>query len=261
MDNQINDQSCQNIQVVNSMTNNLTNPAKRIESPLSAFNNLINQITEKLQLIYLLNNEKNPYIKKCANSSFINQLLFEEKCITIFGCIKILLQKDDIVFKFCGSYDSAKLELINRTLKNETELKQLFQHYLYIIDSVNNNYDSTISQKYVEMIFNQIINKTIEPNKMFLVPYKNKIKHLYDSEDKTLDKLYNRYSYVIKFSVKNNMTFSYRLTRVLSSELNESKSMENVRFEDIEVLKENTLSIDKLEEFLTNLFYYGEIYY
>ena len=74
-----------------------------------------------------------------------------------------------------------------------------------------------------------------------------------------MEKLFNRFSYVIKFNVENKQTFQYKFYRVLSTNLNESKSLENIRFEDIELLKENNLSFCKLQHFLVDLFYYGNL--
>ena len=239
---------------------------KRIESPLSAFNNVINQLTEKLQAIYTDGEScKNfSYLKKYANQNFLSQLLFENKSITVFGCIKIMLVEEDIVFKFNGNFSSPKLDMIQKTIEHKYELKQIMQQYLYIVDSVSNNYDASISHRYIESIYDSLMNESSKNkniNQMFLVPYKNKIKHLYDCDDKCLEKLFNRYTYVIKFSRKSNSSFNYKLNRVLSSELDESKSIENIRFEDVETLREDTLPIEKLNNFLVNLYYYGELTY
>jgi hypothetical protein len=225
---------------------------KKIESPLSAFNNLLIQISDKIELIYFPK-------KKEKNISFINKLLFEEKSITIFGNIKIIFEKNEIGLKFCGFFTDTSL--IKITLENQAELFQIFQNYLYIIDSLTMNFDDSISQKHVESLFNQIKSGKVDSNQFFILPYKNKINHLYDSSknDKSLEKLFNRFSYVIKFNVENKQTFQYKFYRVLSTNLNESKSLENIRFEDIELLKENNVSFSKLQHFLVDLFYYGNL--
>lgn len=235
-----------------------TSIGKKIEAPISAFNNLLIQISDRLEDIYISKNTNELCLgkKRTKNALFINQLLFEEKCITIFGSIKILLVNNEICFKFHGTYDSKKIHLVRKTFENVNELKQIFQHYLFIISSISNNLDDSVSQKYVDSIFEQINLGTVDPNKMFLIPHKNKIKHLYDESNPVLDKLYNRYSYIVKFR-RNDRTFNAKLIRALSSELNESKSMDNVRFEDVEQIKEVTLPINDLQKFLIDLFYYG----
>lgn len=220
---------------------------KKIDSPLSAFNNVLNQIVNKLLKIY----DKNQ-----NDIDFVNSLLFEENAITILGKIKFVYKHEKICLKFLGIFDN--YDLIYKTLKNDLELKQIFQHYLFTISSLTNNFDSSISQKYIDNIIEQIQKPNYDKNIYYIIPYKNKIKHLYDSKDKLFENLYNKYSYVLKID-SNRLTFSYNLLRVLSSELNESKSLENLRFEDIEVLKNDTLPINRLSIFLTDLFYYGEI--
>jgi hypothetical protein len=220
---------------------------KKIESPLSAFNNILNQIVNKLLLLY---------DKKQNDVDFVNSLLFEENAITILGKIKIVYKQEKIGLKFLGIFDN--YDLIHKTLKNELELKQIFQHYLFTISSLTNNFDSSISQKYVDNIIEQVQKPDYDKNIYYVIPYKNKIKHLYDVNDKLFENLYTKYSYVLKLD-SNRLTFSYNLLRVLSTDLNESKSLENLRFEDIEVLKTDTLPINRLSNFLTDLFYYGEI--
>lgn len=226
---------------------------KSIESPISAFNNLILQITNKFEQIYLNKNTQNIH--------FRNQLIFEESSITVFGCIKFVLINGNVETKFCGNFNSNNFELVQKTLNNRVEIYSLVEHYLLIIGNLSNNLDESVSQKFVESLFEQIKSGKISKDEMFLVPYKNKIKHLYDNSkvDKTLENIFNRYSYIIKFSRDNGSTFKYKLCRVLSSLLNESKTLENLRFEEIETINENVMSIGKLQHFLIELFYYGEI--
>ena len=227
---------------------------KLIESPLSAFNNLLLQISQKIENIYF------PRKLKIEKISFINQLLFENNSITILNVIKLLYHKNKIGFQFIGIF-SENMNLIKISLENQNELFEIFQNYLFIINSITNNFDSDVSQKQVQSIFNQVNLRKICPNTMFIVPYKNKINHLYDNRknDKTLEKIFNRFSYIIKFNTIDKSTFKYKLCRVTSTILNESKSLENIRFEDIEILKDGCLTFDKLENFLIDLFYYGEI--
>ena len=233
---------------------NNTTKGKLIESPLSAFNNLLLQISKKIEHIYF------PKKIKVENINFINQLLFEQNSITILNSIKIIYIKNKIGFQFIGIF-SENTNLIKISLENQTELFEIFQNYLFIINSITNNFDSDVSQKQVQSIFSQVNLKKICPNTMFIVPYKNKISHLYDerNNDKTLEKIFNRFTYVIKFNTNDKTTFKYKLCRVTSTILNESKSLENIRFEDIETLKEGSLNLYKLEQFLVDLFYYGEI--
>lgn len=227
---------------------------QKIESPLSAFNNLLLKISDDIQMIYLDN------CKEKSNKLFINQLLFENTSITIFGCVKIYLKDENILFKFLGEFDTAKLILIQKTIKHEIQLKDIFSTYLFMVSNISKNFDDTISLKFIETIYSKVLklSKTKQDSELFLVPYKNKIKHLYDENEPLLESLYNRFTYLIKFSTTNKI-FNYKLVRVLSSELNESKSIDNLRFEDIEIIKENSLNLELLNSFLIQLYYYGEL--
>lgn len=231
----------------------ITSITKSVESPLSAFNNLLNQIAKKFEVIYIGDNSRG----NVRSLSFINQMLFDEKSITLFGKIKLIYQNNDFKFKFSGEYNVESLEIIQKTLDNSAELMQLFQQYLFIVSTINKNFDHTVSETYVKTI-SDAIKEHKATNQLFLVPHKAKIQHCYDSSDKTLDSIFNRYSYLIKFTTTKTH-FRYKLLRVLSSELNESKSLDNIRFEDIDVIKEDMLRLDGLDDFLVKLFYYGEI--
>ncbi len=225
---------------------------KVMESPLSAFNNLLIQISDKIERIYIPD-------KKTKNILFINQLLFEEKSITICNCIKIMYENNEIGFRFYGLYINT--EFIQISINNKKELFEIFQNYLYVISTITQNFDEDISQKQVQSIFDQVMDKKTNPNQMFLVPYKNKILRLYDNyePDNTLDKIFYRFSYVLKFYESDKASFKYSICRCLSTILNEAKSLENIRFEDIEIIKSDTVSIGKLKQFLIDLYYYGEI--
>lgn len=223
-----------------------------IESPLSAFNNLLLQNSNRLQKIYC--NEPN-------NIIFMNNLIFDNASILIYGCIKLLYVDNKFSVRFIGNFHSDKICLINKTLQNIKELEEIFNNYLYLVNNITNNFDDKISEKYVNDLFNNITDNTFAKNKYHLVPYKNKIKHLYDNNDKVLDKLYNKYTYLIKFNRKSKLTFSFTLVKALSSEFSECKSLENLRFEEIDIILEETLPIQSLKQFLFNFFFYGDIKY
>lgn len=224
-----------------------------IESPLSAFNNLLLQITEKIKNIYISNKTKT------NNIEFINDLLFEENSITIRNQVKFSYCNQNVGIQFIGLFQD--LSIIQKTIDNEKTLLEIFQNYLYLIKSASTNFDDNVSQKQIDSIYSQLKTGTIDSEQMFLLPYKRKINHLYDSSknDKTLENIFHRFAYVIKFNLENKTHFKYKICRVLSTILNESKSMENIRFEDIEILKENIVPLNKSCEFLKELYYYGEI--
>lgn len=225
----------------------------KIESPLSAFNNLLQYITKRLGNVFCDNKE--------PNAEFINKLIFDNNSITINCVIKIHLENDKIHFRFIGNHDINDTKMIETALIHKSEIKEIFNNYMYIVSTITGNYDKSISENYVNDLYNSLSTGKFSNEKYHAIPYKNKIQHLYDNEDKTLDLLYTRFTYLIKFNRKSSSTFSYKIQRVLSTINKESKSIENLRFEEIETIRENTVPIDKLKEFLSELFYYGEIKY
>lgn len=225
---------------------------KRIESPISAFNNILQQITKKLIKIYLPGKDLSEEV-----TSFTNNLVFGQNSITISNCIKLVLMQEKIGIQYLGIFTD--MSMVSKTIDNQRSLKELFQNYIYMISTIGDNYDDSVSQKHVETIFELIKSNRIDSNQLYILPYKNKIKHLYDANDKVMEKLYNQYSYVIKFDCITKNHFSYKLMRVTSSILNEAKSLENIRFEDIETLKSESVAMRQLQQFLIDLFYYGDI--
>lgn len=222
-----------------------------IESPLSLFNNYILKITSEFEHLF--------EIKKDKNVLFRNNLIFEKSAITFYGKFKILFEKNIVSFKFMGNLNTFDMTVISIIIEKEAKFRELFNQYLFMYNIISNNLDSNISHKYIETIHNKIISGAMTNQDYFVIPIKEKILKLYDFEDKTLDIIYNRFSYIVKFDNITKTHFRYKIVRVTSSLLDDSKSLNNLRFEDIEIVTNDLLEIDKLQDFLLKLFYYGEI--
>lgn len=226
---------------------------KTIESPVSNFNNLITKLSTELDNIYNPNH-KGKLIKLLSD----NQLIFDSNSILIYNFIRI--KKNCIgtyVFNFERDIDSSQLHLIEITLENIPILFDILNRYLFVVNCVTKNMDDSVSQKYIESIYNLVMsNQLTIDNNCFLVPYKRKIRHLCDS-DKTIENLYSKFEYIITFN--KQMNISYSLMRVLSSDLNESKSIENIRYLEKETIKTGIINKDRFPNFLKELFYYGEL--
>jgi len=221
-------------------------------SPLSAFNNFIQEISRMCDEVFY------PDYRGNVNQMLMrNEIFFEDYSILFFNFIKLSYVDHGIKINFIGDIDMDKLSYVEKFIVEKEKIIFLFQKYLYIISEVSENYDHTIAQKYVDDIFKKVKSTKTE-TEMFLVPHKNKINHLFDNNDHTLEKLYNKFSYVITF-INNKHTFTYKLMRVLSSDLDESKSLENIRFLEKETIKFDTINIFELSNFLCKLYYYGEI--
>ena len=112
---------------------------EKIESPLSAFNNFMIDISKEFDNIFY------PNAKKTNQLLIKNQILFEDKTITLFNFIKIIYSNEKFVYQFCGLIDSHRGDLIKICLENQTKIFQIFQKYLFIYNDIRSNYDETIS--------------------------------------------------------------------------------------------------------------------
>lgn len=228
------------------------NVGVEIESPLAIFNNIVLNLTQKLERIYRIPENKNMF--------FRNNLIFEKSSITIFGKIKVHLKQNEIYFKFSGDLTSADLNLIEITIQNQIEIKEILQYYLFMMNSIYNNLDSSICHNYIEKIHNKILKNSKQiRDEYFVIPIKNKIPELQQTDDKSLLNIFNRYSFIVRFEKETNTHFKYKIHKVLTSALNPSKSIENLRFHEIDLVQNASVELGKLQDFLVKLFYYGEI--
>lgn len=229
----------------------------KIESPLSNFNNLIYQLASELNQIYY-SEEKSELILLLVR----NELIFDNKHILLFGFIKIGMNKfGEFCFRFSGDVNPKRMELVSKSLDNKQLLNNIYNKYIFLLTSATNNYDDSVSQNYVETIYNELTDKNFFENqkeeiKYYLIPYKSKIKHLFDT-DKTLENLFTKFEYVICFDKKTS--YHYYIYRVLSSDLNQSKSIDNIRYLEKDCISNGTIQSQNLWQFLKQLFYYGTI--
>lgn len=234
-------------------------------SPISCFNNIQYQITKNIYCMLYPEyaDNLNPIMSK-------TNIVFLDNSIIIFNVFKLEINySNEVKLKILQPLNKSQLKIVNNIYKNWDDLISNFSQYLVMYNKIANGFDD-VPFILVDHIIKSIKNKDSKKlDNYFLVPYKNKIKALYDAECLTNDdakslrniykNIFERYEYLIKFSIKSNTKFNYILCRCLSSELDESKSIENLRFEDIDIIKKNTKSICDCDEFVKQLFYYGEI--
>lgn len=225
----------------------------KVDSPLSAFNNILVQIGNELNNVYGI------------DVFATNNCLFLDSSMLLFNCIKILKVDDKICLKFSGYVSEKNIKYIRITLDKFRTLKTIFNKYLFIMNDVRKNYDDSVSVEYINSIIDDIYNDPNVHRKIYLVPLKNKIFENYDKTfdkpvlDKTLEIVLLRYSYIITFVNNGPVYVKYSLIRVLSSDLSESNSIENLRFLEKEVIKSGMLKKDDdLHTFLVKLLIYGE---
>ena len=194
--------------------------------------------------------------------------------------IKLILHKNELLIKILKPLNQEELEIINNLHNNYELLSMNFFQYIQMYNNIAKNYDD-VPTKLIETITKFIVEQNLDENNCFLIPFKNKIGIKYDTylnddiiqninvnDEKILspiknqyfNNVFNRYQYVIKFNFPNKTIFEYRIYKVLSSELNESKNLlENIKYLEQDMIKKGTLKKHQANIFVNKLFCYGEI--
>lgn len=233
------------------MTENIS--TRKIESPLSSFNNILSDITKNLEHILF------PKKLKLAEN---NQIIFDNKNIIIMGYIKLGLLNDELHLKINKPINKSDQIFLSNLLLNWDNVSLEFFRYFQMYNNIANNFDDIPYQLVDSVISN--INYCLRTNNNqisnLLIPYKKKISKLYDSDKEYLVNFYNRFEYILKINIVNKTNFEYLVFRVLSSELSENKNeLNNLRYQEQDLIKKGNLKIHQIENFIQKLFYYGEI--
>ena len=239
------------------MINIIKNPLpeklyKEIESPLSAFNNIQLDIANTLnEIIY---GEKT----KVNQLTLKSHIIFESDSIAIMGFMRFIQHKDELFIKILKPINKYELDILTLINKNLPEVNKCFFRYIQMYNKIASGYDD-VPQQLINIITKSIINNNFDDTQ-YLIPYKNKIgKNLFKKENSFMESIFHRYEYIIKFSNDSKLYFNYKIFKVLSSELNENKSLENVRYWENDMLKTGTVTKIDAEKFIINLFCYGTI--
>lgn len=226
----------------------------KIDSPVSAFNNILLQINKEISNIYQTD------VFKTQNCIFFDDSML------LFGFIKFQKINNEIGFKFTGFITDNLEKYVRITLDNSDKLRNIFNKYLFLLNDVQNNFDKSVSIRYINTIIDDInsFDEKQLVNQYYLIPLKEKIFKNYDNfkeveRDKTLEVILLKYSYLITFAINGPKQVKFTIFRVLSSDLDESKSLNNIRFLEKEIIKNGLIQKGKqLRIFLTKLLIYGE---
>lgn len=227
-------------------TANTLGIGKKVESPLAAFNNFMIDLGKELQDIYNY------------DVFGTNNCMFEDESILLFGFIRLMRVNNGMGIKFNDVITDDNYKVVKYTLASKSELSSIFFKYLFILNDVRHNYDDSISSKYVENIIEEIQKNDKFEDKVYLIPFKNKIFKNYDKIDPLLEKLFTRYTYVLNVKHNGPIQYRWKLIRLLSSELNESYSLENIRPLEKEIIREGLVQKENIYQFMVKLMYYGE---
>lgn len=239
-------------------------PMKKIESPLSAFNNIQIELTHEFEKIIFKTKKDYKHNSQKSLLAMNNLIIFECDTITLMGYMKLILIHNELMLKIVKPLNIDNLEIINNIYNNWDNVSLNFFKYIQMYNIIAKNYDD-IPYQLTDNIINSF-NKNIGINKElnnFLIPFKTKIFNKYDSENVNkhyIENIYNRYQYVLKLKMLTKITFEYQIIRVLSSELNENKNeLKNLRYSEQDIIKKDILKNSQIKIFITQLFHYGEI--
>ena len=218
---------------------------QQIESPLASFNNFIITLCERISNIYGYDLVKS------------NHIIFDNESIILFGYIKITKDTlNKIKLEIKKPIFSDTLLLVRTTLDNYNVLCSIYYNYIFLLNDISKKYDSSVTISYINSIIQDIVSNNIE-NKLYFIPYRHKIaSEIKDNE--TLANLYNKFSYGLQIT-KDVKSFKYSIIRLISSDLDESKCIANIRPLEIDTVVKGYFKQDKIEEFLKNLMFYGQI--
>ncbi len=230
-----------------------------IEAPICVFNNITNKITQELEQIIYHNKSGYKFDKTKSLLALTGKIIFNNKSIILMDFIKLENIHDELHIKILRpTLRKEHFEIIHNITIHWENINKLFYHYLLMYNNIANGYDEVPNQL-VQNIVEQIKRKTIKETEYFLIPYKTKIHMKYDEDRKYLENIFNRFSYIIKFEFHKNK-FIYKIFRVTPNELSHNKNnLNNLRFNNNDLISTDTLEITKAEQFIKQLFHYGEI--
>lgn len=240
--------------------NKLVN-AKEIESPLSVFNNIQLQIAQTLSEVFYPGMNK-----KVIQLLAKNQLFFMNKCILIMNKFRLQQSSDGFMeIKILCSPKKNDLELLTSIHNNYEHVTAAFNQYIIMYNRIVENYQE-VPYELIQTILKGIHNHDdVVLDKYYLLPVKEKInrimfegKNYSEDEKKLLSSMYGRYDFCVKFSLCKGY-LNYKIVKLLSSILNENNSLENIRFEDVEIIKTDNIPLMRANEFVYQLFNYSEI--
>lgn len=240
-----------------------------IEPPISAFNNIIADITQiisdvifkrnfnnqsELRMFTALNHGHN--LTNLYNLAKEDKIFFVDDSIIILGFFKLYLHDNNMLVKVIKpGLNWEELSILSAIYNNYDLITQQFFRYIMMFNRITKNFDDVPME-----LINQII-KTIKSknttNCSYLLPFKNK---LTKNDVETNWDLYKKYEFLITFKLdKSRNRFGYSIIKVLSDEVKMSNSLEQIRYVEKDVIKSDTINFADTEEFITQLFCYGNI--
>lgn len=243
---------------------------KAIESPISTFNTLISDISRTLsEIIFSSTQSKNSlqavskktkiYVDKAEvidKLSIDSQIFFIDDSIVILGIFKLHLVANKMILKVIKpglGFD--ELSIMSAIHKNYDLVSQQFFRYIMIYNRISKNFDD-VPMQMMKDICNLIYTHKFDDKSIFLLPFKNKLSRLDIENDWDF---YDKYELMIKFSHQSKNAFKYQIIKCVVSKNVNNTNLESLRYEEIDYLKSGQIHYSNTEEFIKQLFCYGEI--
>lgn len=219
----------------------------KTEAPIEVFNNIILGFTKQLGEIL---DEKN-------QEEISKSLYFIENSINIYGWIKLYQNANgEICLKILKPIDKIDLLILEKIQKNWHQICRIYWYYLMMYNKIALNSDD-VPQQLINQIVWEITTLNKSDSKEYLLPFKNKLSKL------DLDiNFYDKFEYFFCFSkdIENSKQFSFKIKKVVIN--NKDKNIvENLRYEEIDILHKGSYFKQDALNFVTELFLYGNILY
>lgn len=216
---------------------------KKVKSPIIYFNNFLLGICKELESIF----DKNLFES--------NEIVFDNSSIILFGSYRLFIDNDALKLKVNQVLDADSVKNLEIIVRNFSILEIIVFKYIFTLMQVTQNYDLDISNKFCKLVCDECYSLEKDETKEYLLPYKNKLIQLYD--DKTLQNIMDRYSYVLNVRRNGPKYFEVKMIRVLSGELSQN-NIDNIKPLEKEIIRKCLLSIDYFPTFINKLMVYGE---
>jgi hypothetical protein len=268
---------------------------KEFDSPLVLYNQIILKIADKLNKIYYPNNDDNQIILKnklIFEDTSIKLFGFIILHSNDNNDNNNYQEPNKSIVRFIGDISSDRFNIIRITIDNYNLLSDILWEYLYLRNNLFDKYDESITQNMIDIIFKSIVNikNELSFTKAFLIPYNNKLSfdnsskfwnkynfqlsfNKIDIENNTkqlinksiqrinllenLSIIYNQYIVDKIYDNKDNIVYQYFVKKCVSQELDESKSINNLRLLENDTIKTGLIVESDLYDFISKLYFFG----
>lgn len=231
---------------------------KTINSPLSAFNNITNEISSEISNIFFRGLNKDYMTKTGGNILAVeSQIIFLDESIYILGIFKLTYNdkaNEKVTIKILNpNLKPQDLKYLNILYENFGKITTLFFRYIQMYNIIAKNCDDIPSSLIIEIV-NNISNKKF--GDYHLLPFKNKISKL---QQNLLSNKLDKYEFFVQFSHHTRNKFKFNIWQCLSSDLDQNVSINNIRFLEKELLTSGYVDYIDAETFVKQLFHYGNL--